>query len=123
MQTCISPDYVYVDAEVRDSFIAELKKTLLAFYGEDPKASSELSRIINENHTRRLAALLQDDECVFGARVTHCLQDVCYHCCVLWPCTVVLGPGTAAVRFDFVHAQPDAVVFFPARGLLWLPLF
>lgn len=64
LQTCVSPDYILVDQSIKVEFLKALKQAVVDFFGENPQASSDLSRIINAAHTRRLAALLQDDECV-----------------------------------------------------------
>ena len=57
-QTCIAPDYVLVDRQVRDRLVDKLKAQITEFYGADPKASAGLGRIVNERHTRRLQGLL-----------------------------------------------------------------
>lgn len=59
-QTCIRPDYVLVQQEQVEPLVAELKKALESFYGEDPKKSEYLGRIVNERHFQRVSALLRD---------------------------------------------------------------
>ena len=62
-QTCIAPDYVYVHDSVKDDFIAECRKVLRARYGEtaaQQKLSADFTRIVNERHAQRIAALLDD---------------------------------------------------------------
>lgn len=49
-QTCIAPDYLLCTKEVEAKFIAEAKKVLLEWYGEDAKASPDLCRIVNQAH-------------------------------------------------------------------------
>ena len=56
-QTCVAPDYVMVDATVRDAFLAELGKAIAEFYGADPKASESYGRIVSPRHFDRLLAL------------------------------------------------------------------
>ena len=46
--------------EHRDKVVEALCKTVLEFYGPDPKKSPDVSRMINERHTRRVADLLDD---------------------------------------------------------------
>lgn len=60
-QSCLSPDYIITTPGMEDKIVAELKKTLKAFFGDKPAQSAEVSRIVNERHTRRVAALLDDD--------------------------------------------------------------
>lgn len=57
-QTCIAPDYVLVHKKVEEKLLASMKKTLIQFYGENPKLSKDFGRIINEKHCHRLKNLL-----------------------------------------------------------------
>ncbi|XP_015118065.1 fatty aldehyde dehydrogenase isoform X1 [Diachasma alloeum] len=57
-QTCIAPDYVLCTKEVQEAFVEEGKKILTEWYGENPKDSPDMARIINNNHYQRLMNLL-----------------------------------------------------------------
>ncbi|XP_015436164.1 PREDICTED: aldehyde dehydrogenase, dimeric NADP-preferring isoform X1 [Dufourea novaeangliae] len=57
-QTCIAPDYVLCTLEVQNKFVKEAKKLLKEWYGDNPKESVDLARIINENHYQRLVKYL-----------------------------------------------------------------
>jgi aldehyde dehydrogenase (NAD+) len=59
-QTCIAPDYVLVDHEVKDALVERLTRQVRAFYGADPQASRSFGRIVNDRHLERLGALLAD---------------------------------------------------------------
>jgi aldehyde dehydrogenase (NAD+) len=58
-QTCVAPDYVLVDETVEDAFTSELLHALNDFYGNDPQASPDYARIVNERHWDRLNGLLE----------------------------------------------------------------
>jgi aldehyde dehydrogenase (NAD+) len=58
-QTCIAPDYVLVDHQVKDALVDQLVARIGEFYGPDPKASGSFGRIVNERHVGRLQALLE----------------------------------------------------------------
>ncbi len=58
-QTCIAPDYVLADRQVRDALVDKLVAQVEAFYGPDPKASPSLGRIVNDRHLARLRGLLE----------------------------------------------------------------
>jgi aldehyde dehydrogenase (NAD+) len=58
-QTCIAPDYVLVDRQVRDQLVDKIQRTITEFYGADPKTSPSLGRIVNERHAGRLQGLLE----------------------------------------------------------------
>lgn len=49
-QTCIAPDYILCSAEIQNKFINEAEKILKEWYGDNPKESPDLARIINDNH-------------------------------------------------------------------------
>jgi aldehyde dehydrogenase (NAD+) len=55
-QTCIAPDYVYVDNKVKDAFLSELKKHIEQ-YAYNIK-SGNYTRIINQNNFLRLQNML-----------------------------------------------------------------
>lgn len=61
-QSCLSPDYVLCDHDTEAALLAALKETLVEFFGENPQTSPELSRMINERHTERVAGLLRADD-------------------------------------------------------------
>jgi len=57
-QTCVAPDYVLVDREAQAPLLAAITKRLVRFYGDNPRASSALARVINDAHMERLLHLL-----------------------------------------------------------------
>jgi aldehyde dehydrogenase (NAD+) len=62
-QTCIAPDHIYVHASVKDQFVALCKEVLEKAYGPDgdPRKNSPfLARVVNQRHTQRIKALLDD---------------------------------------------------------------
>jgi aldehyde dehydrogenase (NAD+) len=59
-QTCVAPDYILTTEAMEQPLLQELKKTITEFYGENPKESKDVSRMINERHTKRVAELLED---------------------------------------------------------------
>jgi aldehyde dehydrogenase (NAD+) len=60
-QTCVSPDYVLAHASVKEEFIRKLKEKLREFFGDDVSKNPDWARIVNENHTRRLKGLLEEN--------------------------------------------------------------
>ena len=49
-QTCIAPDYILCSHEVQKQFIEKSKIILQQWYGENPKTSPDLARIISDKH-------------------------------------------------------------------------
>jgi aldehyde dehydrogenase (NAD+) len=65
-QTCVAPDYVYVHKQVKKQFLDNLRKYMLHFYGPNPKENKDFGRIVNKQHTERLAQLIDRDKVIIG---------------------------------------------------------
>lgn len=65
-QTCIAPDYVMVNASVRDGFVEELGKAIAEFFGSDPKESESYGRIVSPHHFARVSSLMEGGTAVIG---------------------------------------------------------
>ncbi|OKH28491.1 aldehyde dehydrogenase [Chroogloeocystis siderophila] len=65
-QTCIAPDYLLVNRQIKPQLLDSLQKVIKEFYGEDPQQSSDYARIVNQKQFSRLAELLHDGEIVTG---------------------------------------------------------
>ena len=65
-QTCVAPDFVLVQRDVREAFVAALGKSLREFYGEDARLSAEYGRIVNARHFERLMGYLKDGKVAHG---------------------------------------------------------
>lgn len=65
-QTCVAPDHVRVHRSLREPFLRAMKKTLLEFYGPDPRRSSDYGRIVNQKHFARLLDYLGDGKIFHG---------------------------------------------------------
>jgi aldehyde dehydrogenase (NAD+) len=57
-QTCVAPDYVLVEDGVEEELLAALRDAITEFFGDDPQASPDFTRIVNERHYDRLTGLL-----------------------------------------------------------------
>lgn len=57
-QTCVAPDYVLCSPDMQERLVPALQRAITRFYGEDPRASPDLGRIIDEKHFQRLRGLL-----------------------------------------------------------------
>jgi aldehyde dehydrogenase (NAD+) len=67
-QTCVAPDFVFVDRQVHDRLVEALKRAVLEFYGDDPQKSPDYGRIINRKHFDRLAACLRSGQIAHGGQ-------------------------------------------------------
>ena len=68
-QTCVAPDYVLVQENVHDQLIAEMKKQIVAQYGNAPLSSSCYGKIISQRHFNRLQGLIDQEKTVHGGRM------------------------------------------------------
>ncbi|MDB1922182.1 aldehyde dehydrogenase [Clostridium tertium] len=68
-QTCVAPDYILVQKDIKEKLLKELKKELLLQFGSDIKSSSDFPRIINKHSLLRLKNYLNDGEIYFGGSV------------------------------------------------------
>jgi len=60
-QTCIAPDYVLVQEEVRDEFVKEMTLAVKRAYGDSAQAikqNPDYCRIVNIRHTQRIRSLV-----------------------------------------------------------------
>lgn len=65
-QSCVAPDYVFVDKEIKNKVIETLQKYIKIFYGENPEENPDFSRIINDKHFKRLCGLMQKGTILTG---------------------------------------------------------
>jgi aldehyde dehydrogenase (NAD+) len=68
-QMCVAPDYVLVHQSVKEKFIEELKKAVQQFFSDDPSASYNYGKIINEKQFNRFASYLQHGKIVYGGKL------------------------------------------------------
>jgi aldehyde dehydrogenase (NAD+) len=59
-QTCIAPDYVFINDAIKSAFIERFKTQLVAFYSENALDSNSFGRIVNQKHFERLQGYLKD---------------------------------------------------------------
>ena len=63
---CVSPDQIYVHESVRENLIAEIKKMLPKIFGDDPRQSPALPRMVNEKHYQRIISMIDPEKVVAG---------------------------------------------------------
>ncbi|WP_413375241.1 aldehyde dehydrogenase [Alkalihalobacillus sp. 1P02AB] len=64
-QTCVAPDYLLVDEEVKEEFLAELKKEIKRFK-EDKVKKGKYVRIVSDRHFKRLVKFLDEGDVIIG---------------------------------------------------------
>jgi aldehyde dehydrogenase (NAD+) len=68
-QTCVAPDYLLVQEQVKDDLIEQLRIAIEQFYGEDPQHSPDFARIVNDRHFHRLSSYLQEGVVRIGGQL------------------------------------------------------
>ncbi len=128
-QTCIAPDYVLIAKGLEDQFVEQVRRSVYDFYGSDPKASSDYGRIVNDDHVRRLAGLMDGGKTTVGGAVDEpdryvaptVLQDVSLEAPVMQE--EIFGPILPVVPIDdvtsaieFVNARPKPLALYLFTG-------
>jgi len=67
-QWCTSPGYAVAHESIAEQFVDECKKAVVAFYGREPKANLDYSRIISPAAVERLASLIDPQKVVYGGK-------------------------------------------------------
>ncbi len=68
-QTCVAPDYLLIDEQIRDEFVDLLKKEIISMYTKEPLTNPDYGKIVNKKHFERLKGLMKDEKIAFGGEV------------------------------------------------------
>lgn len=68
-QTCVAPDYLLLQNDVKDEFIKYLKEAIALFYTNEPLQNDSYTNIINEKHFNRLVNLMKGEKIVHGGDI------------------------------------------------------
>lgn len=66
-QTCVAPDYILIDEEIKDKFVEYLIKYINILY-PDYLTNADYGKIINEKHFYRLLNYLNDVNVIYGGQ-------------------------------------------------------
>lgn len=64
-QTCVAPDFVLVEEEIKEDFVKALQEEIIALYG-NPLTNSDYPKIINLHHYMRLCRLIDRESDKIG---------------------------------------------------------
>jgi len=65
-QTCVAPDFVLVERQIKDLLLEAMERALRRFFGESVQSSKDFGRIVNLGHFNRLVSYLQHGRIVCG---------------------------------------------------------
>ncbi|MFV5699125.1 aldehyde dehydrogenase [Flavobacterium sp. ZT3R17] len=67
-QTCIAPDYILIQKNMKSHFLEFMKEEITKAYSENPKLSPDYARIINQKNWLRLVNMIEEDKVIFGGQ-------------------------------------------------------
>lgn len=65
-QTCIAPDYVLADSEIKEELLKLMKEEIIGFYGTNPLCCDYYPKIISAKHYERLMGLAAGEDIYYG---------------------------------------------------------
>jgi aldehyde dehydrogenase (NAD+) len=65
-QTCVAPDYLLVQKNIKPVLIEKLVACVKNFFGDNPQQSPDFARIVNERQFDRLVELLDEGKILIG---------------------------------------------------------
>lgn len=71
-QTCIAPDYILIDRQVKDEFVAAFAKALEQLYGTDIHSSQHYCRMVSDRAFDRVASYIAGEKILYGGR---CIKE------------------------------------------------
>ena len=75
-QTCVAPDYVYVEQRIKEQLIDGIKREIAKFSNGDAIHSEDYPRIVNDKHFQRLLRLMNHGEILAGGKSDASLRAI-----------------------------------------------
>ena len=69
-QTCVAPDYIYVERSVKSAFIREVKHQIRKQYGRAPLHNPNYGKMVNEKHFNRVRSLIDQKKVIYGGEMS-----------------------------------------------------
>lgn len=67
-QTCIAPDYILIQKDMKSHFVDYLKEEITKAYGQNPIESPDFARIVNSRNWQRLVDMIEPEKVIFGGQ-------------------------------------------------------
>lgn len=114
-QTCIAPDYVLCSEKIQEKLLIHAEKILKKWYGNDPKSSPHLGRILTEKQFNRLVSFLKSNKIALGGSydITEhfvepsILVDVSFNNPVMQE--EIFGPILPIINIESIYAAIDVI--------------
>ena len=132
-QTCVAPDYIYVQDSIKDQLVKELINETKRQFTDSPLNNNDYGKIVNEKHFNRISGLINNSKVVLGGasnadslRIEPTIMDnVTFDDAVMQE--EIFGPLLPIITYDSIDeaiekinsmAHPLAVYVFTSRGRL-----
>jgi aldehyde dehydrogenase (NAD+) len=124
-QTCVAPDYLLVQRDVKDELLAQLKEVVTNLYGENV-SENDFPHIVSEKHFDRLHSYLTNGDLVFGGKSNRSrlfieptvLSNISWEDDVMQD--EIFGPILPVIVYDELDEVIDEIVKRPKPLALYL---
>ncbi|QLK05622.1 Aldehyde dehydrogenase [Priestia megaterium] len=125
-QTCVAPDYILVQRNVKDELLANLKQVVTNTYGEDISQNLDFPHVVSEKHFDRLNSFLTNGDIVFGGKTDRSrlfieptvLDNISWEDNVMQD--EIFGPTLPVIVYDEISEVIEAIVKRPKPLALYL---
>ncbi|MDI3093713.1 aldehyde dehydrogenase [Priestia megaterium] len=125
-QTCVAPDYILVQHNVKDELLANLKQVVTNTYGEDVSQNLDFPHVVSEKHFDRLNSFLTNGDIVFGGKTDRSrlfieptvLDNISWEDNVMQD--EIFGPILPVIVYDEISEVIEAIVKRPKPLALYL---
>ncbi|MFP8644237.1 aldehyde dehydrogenase [Priestia aryabhattai] len=125
-QTCVAPDYILVQRNVKDELLANLKEVVTNTYGEDVSQNLDFPHVVSEKHFDRLSSFLTNGKIVFGGKTDRSrlfieptvLDNISWEDNVMQD--EIFGPILPFIVYDEISEVIEAIVKRPKPLALYL---
>lgn len=125
-QTCVAPDYILVQRNVKDELLANLKEVVTNTYGADVSQNLDFPHVVSEKHFDRLNSFLTNGDIVFGGKTDRSrlfieptvLDNISWEDNVMQD--EIFGPILPVIVYDEISEVIQAIVKRPKPLALYL---
>ena len=125
-QTCVAPDYILCQRDIKDALVGEIIKEIKRQYGTDPLSNPDYGKIINRKHFDRLTALIDSEKVAHGGVWNEKTEQIAPTVMdgVTWDDAVmqdeIFGPIMPILTFDSIDEVIDTLADKPKPLALYL---
>lgn len=129
-QTCVAPDYIYCQRNIKDRLVKEIQKQIRRQFGKQPLHNPDYGKIINAKHFDRICGLIDRNKVVCGGSSDHhslrieptVMDNVTFADAVMQE--EIFGPVLPVLTFDYLDEairninskpHPLALYFFTGK--------